>query len=134
VRTTQGDRIFFKIPRDRLRPAGLKRLLRIERYNQYKIDLAAEAKRQKFTMQPQGMSIHFFIPVPRSWSKKKKAAAHMQYHTSTPDLDNLMKAMGDSMLREDRHLAHYELSKWWVNNEIGWIEVYFYHPEPTEPR
>jgi Holliday junction resolvase RusA-like endonuclease len=129
VRTTQGDKIFFRIPRERLRPAGLKRLLRIERYNQYKIDLSAEAKRVRFTMRPIGMSIHYFIPVPKSWSKKKKRLHHMTYHQSTPDLDNLTKAMKDSLLREDKQIAHYELSKWWVDNETGWIEVYFFEPE-----
>lgn len=132
VRTTQGDKIFFRIPRENLRPAGLKRLIRIEKYNQYKIDLSAEAKRMKFSMHPQGMSITFFIPVPKSWTNKKKRLHHMQYHSSTPDLDNLMKAMQDSLLTDDRHLAHYELSKRWVNNETGWIEVYSFNPEPPE--
>jgi Holliday junction resolvase RusA-like endonuclease len=132
VRTTQGDRVFFRIPRDRLRPAGLKRLLRIEKYNKYKIELSAEAKRKNFTFHPQGLSIHFFIPVPASWSKKKKKLHHLQYHTSTPDLSNLLKAFEDSLLAEDRHIAHYEVSKWWVDNETGWIEVYSYQPEPTD--
>lgn len=130
VRTTQGDKVFFRIPRENLRPSGLKRLLRIERYNQYKISLSAEAKRMQFRMHPQGMSITFYIPVPRSWTKKKKRQAHLQFHTSTPDLDNLMKAMQDSLLTDDRHLAHYELSKRWVDNEIGWIEIYFFEPDP----
>jgi Holliday junction resolvase RusA-like endonuclease len=132
VRTVQGDRVFFRIPRDQLRPAGLKRLLRIERYNQYKLALSAIAKQKNFTPQPQGMSIHFFLPVPPSWSKKKKRLHHLQYHTSQPDLDNLLKAFKDSLLAEDKGIAHYEASKWWVDNEIGWIEVYFYTPDPTD--
>ena len=36
VRATQGDSIFFRIPREKLRPAGLSRLLRLEKYNKYK--------------------------------------------------------------------------------------------------
>ena len=44
VRATQGDSIFFRIPREKLRPAGLSRLLRLEKYNKYKVDLCAEAK------------------------------------------------------------------------------------------
>ena len=44
VRATQGDSIFFRIPREKLRPSGLSRLLRLEKYNQYKVDLLAEAK------------------------------------------------------------------------------------------
>jgi hypothetical protein len=47
VRATQGDRIYFKIPRDKLRPPGLKRLLRLEKYNNYKSSLSALAKSKK---------------------------------------------------------------------------------------
>jgi Holliday junction resolvase RusA-like endonuclease len=132
VRTTQGDKVFFRIPRERLRPAGLKRLLRIERYNNYKIALSAEAKRMRFSMQPQGMSIHFFLPVPRTWSKKQKKLHHFQYHTSRPDLDNLLKAFKDSLISEDKGIAHYEVSKWWVDNEVGWIEIHSFEPEPLD--
>ena len=48
VRSTQGDRIYFRIQRDKLRPEGLKRLMRLERYNKYKIDLLALAKAMRF--------------------------------------------------------------------------------------
>ena len=44
VRATQGDRIFFRIPREKLRKAGLSRLMRLEKYNEYKIDLSAKAE------------------------------------------------------------------------------------------
>ena len=123
VRATQGDRIFFRIPRERLRPPGLKRLLRLEKYNQYKIDLSAEAKIKNFVMPPVGASVTFFIPVPPSWSKKKKKLHHGRFHQSTPDLNNLTKAFEDGLLAEDKQLAHYELSKRWVDFPIGWIEI-----------
>lgn len=131
VRSTQGDKIYFRIPREKLRPAGLKRLLRLERYNQYKVDLLAEAKSKQFTMPPQGASIIFFLPVPRTWSNKKKKQHHGKLHQSKPDLDNLLKAFGDSLISEDKYIAHYgELSKRWVNFETGWIEIRL--QEPTE--
>lgn len=123
VRATQGDSIFFRIPREKLRPAGLKRLLRLEKYNQYKIDLGAEAKRKKFTMPPAGASITFFIPVPPSWSKKKKKQYHGTFHQSTPDIDNLLKAFSDSLMAEDKQIAHLEVQKRWVDFDIGWIEI-----------
>ena len=77
VRATQGDSIFFRIPREKLRPAGLSRLLRLEKYNKYKVDLLAEAKAKQFILPPVGASITFFIPVPPSWSKKKKKLHHV---------------------------------------------------------
>ena len=51
VRATQGDSVFFRIPREKLRPSGLSRLMRLEKYNQYKLDLHAEAKRKNFILQ-----------------------------------------------------------------------------------
>ena len=125
VRATQGDSIFFRIPREKLRPAGLSRLKRLEKYNQYKVDLGALAKSKGFTMSPVGASITFFVPVPPSWSKKKKKLYHGTFHQSKPDLDNLLKAFMDSLMAEDKQIAHLELSKRWVDFESGWIEVTF---------
>lgn len=132
VRTTQGDRVFFRIPRDKLRPSGLKRLLRIEAYNKYKVDLLAEAKSKGFVVPHQGLSIKFMLPVPPSWSKKKKKQYHMTLHTAKPDLDNLLKAFLDSLCVEDKYIAHYgELAKYWVDFDMGWIELTI--QEPTKP-
>jgi Holliday junction resolvase RusA-like endonuclease len=104
VRATQGDSIFFRIPREKLRPAGLNRLKRLERYNQYKVDLAATAKSKQFVIPPVGASITFFVPVPPSWSKKKKKQYHGTFHQSKPDLDNLLKAFMDALMKEDSHV------------------------------
>ena len=123
VRATVGDRIFFRIPRNKLRPAGLKRLLRLERYNQYKIDLNALAKAKKFEMPEQGAHVIFYIPVPKSWRKYKKEEMHNRLHQSTPDVDNLTKALFDSLMAEDKHIADIHITKIWVNQESGWIEI-----------
>ena len=122
VRATQGDSIFFRIPREKLRPAGLSRLLRLEKYNKYKVDLLAEAKAKQFILPPVGASITFFIPVPPSWSKKKKKLHHGRFHQSKPDIDNLTKAALDSLMAEDKQIAHLEIQKRWVDFESGWIE------------
>ena len=129
VRTTQGDRIYFRIPRDKLRPAGLKRLLRIEKYNQYKIDLLAICKSKGFTLPAQGLCIRFYIPVPKSWSEKKKKLYHGTLHQSQPDIDNLVKATFDSLVREDKFVGHIgSISKQWVHFETGWIEFEIIEP------
>ena len=129
VRTTQGDRIYFRIPRAKLRPAGLKRLERIERYNQYKIDLLALCRSKGFTLPCQGLHISFYIPVPKSWSKKKKAQYHGSLHQSTPDIDNLVKALFDSLTAEDKYVGHIgSICKRWVDFEEGWIEFEVQEP------
>lgn len=124
VRVTANDRIFFRIPRDKLRPSGLKRLLRIERYNDYKLRLAAEAKRKNFQLPYVGAGVIFYVPTPRSWSKKKKREFHGKWHNSRPDLKNLLSAWEDSLMSEDKEIAYYtHLGKRWVNAEEGWIEI-----------
>ena len=129
VRTTLGDRIYFRIPREKLRPAGLARLLRIERYNQYKIDLLSLCKAKGFTLPAQGLCITFYIPVPKSWSGKKKKLYHGTLHQSTPDIDNLMKATFDSLTGEDKYIGHLGgICKRWVNFETGWIEFEVIEP------
>lgn len=101
----------------------------MERYNNYKIALLAEAKHKKFSIPPAGLSITFYIPVPKSWSKKKKKLHHGVYCQSTPDIDNLAKAFFDSMLTEDKHIANVTLTKRWVDFEMGWIECVVYESE-----
>lgn len=129
VRVTQKDRIFFRIPRDKLRPDGLKRLLRIEAYNDYKLNLSAEAKRLGFVLPEIGAGVVFFVPCPRTWSKKKKRKHHGQFMQSRPDLKNLLSAFEDSIMSEDKGIAWYShLGKRWVDAETGWIEITIFDP------
>lgn len=124
VRATQGDRIFFKIPRDKLRLPGLRRLQRLEKYNEYKVALLALAKEKRFELPFQGAAIKFCIPVPATWPKWKKAFMHGKLHCNKPDLSNLLKAAEDALFAEDKMIAHYsDLSKFWVDCETGWIEI-----------
>lgn len=60
-------------------------------------------------------SIQFIIPMPQSWSKKKKTEMDGQLHEATPDLDNLTKGLQDALCSEDKHIAliKKELSKRW---------------------
>lgn len=41
------------------------------------------------------LDITFFMPIPESWSRKKKEAAFNTPHHSTPDLSNLIKWVED---------------------------------------
>jgi Holliday junction resolvase RusA-like endonuclease len=129
VRVTQRDKIFFRIPRDKLRPAGLARLERIERYNDYKVTLLGLAKEKKFIIPAQGASVTFFIPCPKSWSQKKKTRYHGTLHQQRPDLKNLLSAWEDALCVEDKYIAHYsDLCKRWVDFPTGWVEISFREP------
>lgn len=122
VRATKGDRIFFRIPREKLRAPGLKRLLRLERYNEYKICLLAEAKNKRFVIPASGLAITFFLPVPRTWSQKKKNLHHGLLCQSRPDVDNLLKSFCDSLCAEDKYIANISITKRWVDFPSGWME------------
>jgi len=112
----------------------LKRLKRLERYNEYKIALLALAKEKGFSISPQGCSFRFYIPMPKTWSKKKRSIMHFKLHQQKPDIDNLMKAVFDSMLSEDKGIAHFEAVKFWVDFPTGWIEIVVCDPIfPTMP-
>ena len=43
------------------------------------------------------VQLQAFFPVPKTWSKKRKAAAH--WHASRPDLDNIVKSALDGLNR-----------------------------------
>lgn len=124
VRVTQKDKIFFRIPRENLRPDGLKRLLRLEKYNEYKESLSEQCKINHFTYPEQGLCISFFVPMPKTWRKWKRKQMHFKLHQSRPDLSNFLKAFEDSLCSEDSFIGHYgELAKYWVDFPTGWIEL-----------
>jgi len=71
-------------------------------------------------------SVTFVIPMPESWSRKKKAEQLGEYHRQTPDLDNLEKALKDCLFYEhpvhnDCEVATAHESKIW--GETGMIIV-----------
>jgi Holliday junction resolvase RusA-like endonuclease len=129
VRATQGDKIFFRIPREKLFKSGLARLKRLEKYNEYKINLRAEAMSKKFQLPEQGAFIKFFIPMPKTWRKFKRESMHFKLHKSKPDIDNLCKALFDGLFTEDKNISHFEAAKFWVDFPIGWIEITINEPK-----
>lgn len=40
---------------------------------------------------------------------------HGQAHQETPDLDNLLKAVNDALLEQDKIIYLIEASKWWAD-------------------
>lgn len=122
-RATKGDSIFFRIPREKLRPDGLRRLLRLEKYNKYKVELLSLAKEKGFTVPAAGMNITFYMPMPRSWSKKKKKLLHGAFCQSRPDIDNMIKSFLDSLVSEDKYVSNLAATKRWVDFPSGWIEI-----------
>ncbi len=66
-------------------------------------------------------SLIFRLPMPESWSRKKKDLLHGRPHEQTPDLSNLLKAFEDCW-SEDRHIHTFRnLQKVWASS--GSIEL-----------
>lgn len=63
----------------------------------------------------------FYIPMPKSWSNKKKAEYDRKPHQSKPDIDNLVKAILDALYEDDSHIYKLHAEKYW--DYIGKIET-----------
>ena len=51
-----------------------------------------------------GDSYIFIVPMPKSWSEKKKKLMDGEPHIQVPDLDNMLKALWDAVCLTDEHL------------------------------
>jgi len=57
--------------------------------------------------------ITFIPPLPKSWSKKKRAEMNGKPHQSKPDKDNLEKALLDALFEDDAHIWDSRVTKLW---------------------
>lgn len=62
---------------------------------------------------PERIHLVFYVPMPKSWSDKKKSAMSGLPHQQKPDLDNYVKAFLDALLQEDKHVYEISASKFW---------------------
>ena len=76
------------------------------RYAEYKTALAWMAAAHRYEISVP-LSLRFVLPMPASWSAKKKAEQDGQPHRSKPDLDNLIKGFKDALLSEDSAVWQY---------------------------
>lgn len=153
VRSTQGDRWLFKVSDEVLEKYDLKKLeetgkmggnvrrkRQLEKYNAYKEEIRYYADKNKFIMPHGYFAIWFYIPFPKSWRKKKREEMVGKPHTSTPDLDNLLKAFFDSIMprrnrvagdkgADDRKIHTYTAFKVWVPEGEEGIDVVEYGQE-----
>jgi len=88
-------------------------------YYDWKDELLLKYKKKTF---PKSVQLVFYITPPESWSKKKKAAAYGQPHDQKPDIDNLVKAVLDTLCEgEDKAIFRVYAEKYW-SEEAG-IEI-----------
>lgn len=66
----------------------------VVKYFEYRDLVRAIAAEQGFTL-PERFSVQFYLPMPRSWSKRKRQDHDGRPHQVKPDADNLLKAWMD---------------------------------------
>jgi len=76
---------------------------------------------------PDAFEVIFVLPMPKSWSKKKRRAVDRTPHQSKPDSDNLLKAFKDAIVVKDERIYHDAAWKFW--GETGAI---FWRPLNTD--
>lgn len=80
-----------------------------------------EVKKLGLHLPESGAHIIFMMPMPKSWSKKKKLKMVGTPHKQVPDLDNLIKGLGDAVYQDDSCISDISASKIWA--EKGMIIV-----------
>jgi Holliday junction resolvase RusA-like endonuclease len=80
-----------------------------------------EVRLKKVILPESGAEIIFHMPMPNSWTGKRKEAWNGTPHRRTPDLDNLIKALGDAIYSQDKHMWNFKASKIWAYE--GGIEI-----------
>lgn len=64
----------------------------------------------------------FLIPMPKSWTKKKKVINLHQPHLQKPDWDNLAKGLQDALMKDDSAVWTGCITKYWA--EKGHIFIF----------
>lgn len=90
----------------------------VARYRAFKDALRQGARALNFELPPYGATIVFFLPMPKSWSKRKKEEMAFTPHQmrSRNDSDNLIKGVFDALCpppKGDGHIYDYRVSKYW---------------------
>jgi len=83
------------------------------KYWEYKDDIQKWANKNDFTLGQEVCAV-FNIPMPKSWSKKKKEMMVNTHHKQKPDIDNLLKGLMDALLEEDSHVHTVFSRKVWA--------------------
>ena len=84
-------------------------------------DFKDELRRQiKGDLEPR-ISVVFRVPMPPSWSRKKRADMDGKPHQQKPDIDNYLKALMDALCEDDSYIYDIRAQKYWAVD--GAIEI-----------
>lgn len=90
------------------------------RYFAYRDELRIRATQAGYTPSER-LDLVFYLPMPASWSGRKRARMDGQPHQQKPDFDNLAKAFLDSLTSDDAYVWDVRVRKVWAQR--GAIEI-----------
>lgn len=107
-------------------PMGKPRMTRADKWKKRDVVLryrafCDEVRLNGLVMPEAGGHITFVIPMPASWSLKKRAAMSGRAHQQKPDVDNMIKALMDALFTDDAHIWDVRVTKRW--GETGQILI-----------
>lgn len=105
----------------KITPIGKPRMTRSDKFNKRRCVMRyrAFADELRYKCNLQGIEIDtclnviFTLPMPKSWSKKRKAEMNGKPHQQTPDIDNISKGILDILLKDDSGVHQLIVSKIW---------------------
>jgi Holliday junction resolvase RusA-like endonuclease len=74
--------------------------------------------------------VEFYVPIPKSYSKKKAAELVGKPHQQRPDIDNFIKITSDCLFPEDSAIWKIVASKYWA--EEGAIKLLTHLSNPLK--
>ena len=76
-------------------------------------DFCLQCKLEKVILPCYGAHVTFILPMPESWSKKKREEMDGKPHMQRPDWDNLGKAISDAIYQDDSGIYDIHVTKIW---------------------
>jgi len=110
VRMSQSDR--WKTNPNHIDPKKRQRKV-VKNYFDFKNLLALQASQMKYVL-GKYIDAVFLIPMPASWSEKKKEKMNGMPCETKPDTDNLLKAVCDSLTKSDQDIWYMKAVKIWA--------------------
>lgn len=84
----------------------------VMRYREW-ADRARLSAPEGMTQDPTDVNWTAYLPMPKSWSEKKREAMMGQLHRQKPDSDNISKALFDALFKSDCGIATGSFRKCW---------------------
>ncbi|HBL6924151.1 TPA: RusA family crossover junction endodeoxyribonuclease [Citrobacter koseri] len=72
-----------------------------------------EVRLNKVSLPESGYHVTFILPMPASWSRKRRAEMSGKPHQQKPDKDNLEKALLDAIFDDDSRVWDGRVTKIW---------------------